>query len=364
MKADDIVTQLQKILPIQTDLFSDTLTTTSVTNVGNIVTVVTSSAHGLATGVAVVIAGTAQLFQLASLIQTSGIATGVTVQDNDLTFGDPASPSAVISGADQSGYNGTKTLLNVLNRRTFQFQVDTATVTPATGTIFLEDSFRSDFNGRFAIVVVNTTTFTYDLGLATPPLDSTLSGTPIVRTGARISKLINIDRGVDSYTKQLDKKLWGFVVLGDQTISRDRRILSDASQTINKMDHIRIREIQPVSVYIFIPTENEISGADAKDLAVSEVKKAIYSSIFLFKPPSELSDTVWSKLTPVSNGTFVYSLAYYVHEFVFEQEIDLVLADGVIEDDDRAFRDLDFNVNNTFGVDIYNADVNLDEQPL
>ncbi len=364
MNAEEIVTQLAIVLPTATDLFSNTLDVLSIANVGNVVTVVTDGNHGLVANQGVVVSSTAQLYSVDTLTQSDGIAECATTGDNDLTFGDPARPNITIIGANEPGYNDDHALLNVLNRRNFQFQVDEATPGIATGTIFLQDSFRSHFNGRFFINVISTTSFSYDLGLANPPIDNTISGTPSIKTSVRVAKAANIERTLDSYTKQLDGELWGFVVMGDQTISRDRAILSDAAQTISKADKVRIREIQPVAVYVFIPTTEEISGGDAKDLAITDVKKAIFKALFRFKPSSNLADPVWSLLTPVSNGTFAYSLAYYVHIYQFEQAVDLVIDDGVVDDQDRAFRDVDFSTNNEFGELIWSASVDLDEQPL
>ena len=97
---------------------------------------------------------------------------------------------------------------------------------------------------------------------------------------------------------------------------------------------------------------------------MSTIKKAIYSSLLAFKPESVFNDPVWSLLTPVSSRTFLYNGAFYVHVYEFEQAIDFVASDGVIDNTDRAFRDIEFSAANEFHEIIWSASVDLDDQPL
>lgn len=366
MLAKDIVNQLAKVLPRVTDIFSTTLAVDSVSNVGRTVTVGTIGKHGLVNGQGIIVSGTSQLYELATLTQADGIAQAETLADNDLTYGDPARPNVLISGANETDYNGIKPLLAVSNRRQFAFQVPISTTSPATGTIFLNDDFRSVFNGNVAVAVVDSTTFTYEVPDSLPePQDGTINGDNMsIRTSARVARAVDIEKAIASYTEQPEGKAWCFVVLGDQVINRDRLIYSDAAQAVSKSDHIRMREIEPVELFVFIPTTQEISGADAKDLCSGEIKVAVLKSLFLFKVPSQTTDRVWSKLTPTENGTHGYNNAYYIHRFGFEQLIDLVVADGVEEDTDRAFRDINFSVSNSHGEIVWGADTNLDGAPL
>lgn len=366
MIAEDIVKQLAATLPKVTGLFSDALDISSMSNTGSTVTVVTNTPHKLKTNQGVVVTGTAQRYSLVALTQLLGVASAETTIDNDLTSGDPARPNITISGANQTEYNDNHVLIGVANRRNFSFQVDPNAVSPATGALFLEDNFRSAFNGLAVVTVVNTTTFTYISNTTGPtPEDNSVNGDSVaIRTNARVARVVDVDRAIASYTSQDSGNAWAFVSLGDQVISRDRSIFTDAAQTLSKMDKVRVREIQPVEIYVFLPSTDEISGAAAKDLASGEIKKAILKAIFRFKAPSQLADPVWSLLTPVENGTFLYNNAYYIHRFLFEQMTDLVLLDGVELDNDRAFRNIDFSTTNDFNEITWSANVDLDEEPL
>lgn len=362
MKAEEIVTQMIKVLPTVTDFFSDPLDVGSVSNVGPIVTVITDTDHGMETGRGITVSGSSQLFPVSVLSQSDGIASCTTSDDNDLTTGDPARPNIEIIGANESEYNGEHLLLNVFNRRNFKFQIDSGAPAIATGTIFLNDTFRSAFNGRFAVTVVGLRAFTYTVSGS--PANDTIGQTISIKNSVRVAKSISIERAIESYTKQESNKMWAFVVLGDVTTSRDRAIIADASETLSKADKVRVREIELLEIYVFIPTGDEISGAVAKDLAKNEVKKALYSAIFLYKASSVQNDPVWSLLTPVNNTALSHNGAYYIHVYNWERAIDIVQSDGVIADTDKAFRDIDFSTTNEFGETIWSASVDLDDQPL
>ena len=69
--------------------------------------------------------------QTITITQTGGTATATTASSHKYA----GNISVTISGADQTGYNGAKTITNVISDTQFQFSVDPATVSPATGTI-------------------------------------------------------------------------------------------------------------------------------------------------------------------------------------------------------------------------------------
>jgi hypothetical protein len=72
---------------------------------------------------------TVQAPQSAAIVQSNGVAT-VTATGHGFADGDPVT----LAGANQSAYNGLKNA-KYASANTFTFEVDPATVTPATGTI-------------------------------------------------------------------------------------------------------------------------------------------------------------------------------------------------------------------------------------
>lgn len=68
---------------------------------------------------------------VSSITQTGGVATVTTSGAHGFVTGD----SVAIDGADQTGYNLESTNITVTSTTTFTYSVDSATVSPATGTI-------------------------------------------------------------------------------------------------------------------------------------------------------------------------------------------------------------------------------------
>lgn len=70
-------------------------------------------------------------YSISSITQTSGTATVTTASAHGYSRNDVVT----IAGADQSGYNGSATILTVPSTTTFTYSVDSATTSPATGTM-------------------------------------------------------------------------------------------------------------------------------------------------------------------------------------------------------------------------------------
>lgn len=108
---------------------------------------------------------TAQATKSVTITQTNGIAT-VTCTAHGYSDGDPV----VISGANQSGYNGA-TNITYIDANTFSYPVSSSTVSPATGTITVYgyDSSYFPFSqfgscGLFDFVQHETTGAIYKIG--------------------------------------------------------------------------------------------------------------------------------------------------------------------------------------------------------
>lgn len=108
---------------------------------------------------------------ISSITQTGGIATVTTSAAHGMSDGDPAT----IAGATQSGYNGT-VQIRYLTTTTFEYDVDSSTVTPATGTITVTPYTESYFklthyaycgsDNNLALHVSNGTVYNFDESFA------------------------------------------------------------------------------------------------------------------------------------------------------------------------------------------------------
>lgn len=360
MLTSDIVKQLQENLPRLTGLFSDQVTLSSLTSTGLLATATTATPHGFSTSNNVFIKDAVNPIPVISLTQVGNIATAVTSLDHDLT--ENFQETIMVDGADQPEYNGTFTLLTVPNRRTFTYQISGDPASPATGTIFYLEESIFDYNGQKSITVTSPTEFTYPL---TRPLGSPAQGTIIASSNRRIAGAIDLDRAIDSYTKQAPNKLWLFVVLGDVTANKDRHIQSDATASMATGTIFRQRLIETVDLYIVAPGTLSESGRPFRDL-MEQISIFIYKSLLGKKFDSPLSEKVWSQLVLTGHGFQEYVKSYYIHRFAFERTVDITFDDTIGVPNTVALRDilLEFKDPNDTDKTILTAEIDLDEDPL
>jgi len=370
IKASTIAGQLQAILPTQTSLFTDAdISISSLTRSGTTVTAVTSSEHGLATGNYANIVEAKNSITISSMTSVAdsedvgAIVTVTLASDHDLTEG--FDYTVEIAGSDQSAYNGTFTLLTVPNRKSFTYAITTQPASPATGTILYLDTNGLGYNGRYPVIVSDTTTFTYETAY-TP--DSPAQGVSVLKKGIRVARAISWEKATEAYTSQSSDDLWAFVVLGDISISKDRRDSTDAIQTLSYGDEYRQRLICPFSIFIYVPCSNEIAGGAARD-TIEDVRVALYKAILRSRFTPVLSQAANYVTVATGDRFAAYNSAFYIHEFMFETVCDITLADTVDATENRAFRDFSLifkDPDTTDGDDIImqTSDIDLDDTPV
>lgn len=357
MKASDIITQLLRVLPSQTALFSDEVTISTLSKVGTTTTAVTSSAHGLTTGDYVYINGASRLTPITSITRVGTIATATTTVEHDLT--EDWFTTVDITGAVESDYNGTKTLLSVPNRTSFTFTVTGSPTTPATGTIYLKEPWRRGFNGWYQVTVTNSTTFTYT---SADSYTAAATGSMTLRKLPRISGALSLDRAQASYTKYGQNKLWAFVVLGDVTASKDRFSYGEEIASHSTGSMFRQRLLNEINIYIFTPTKDTLSGRNERD-QITDVAKYLYKSIVGITYPTYFVDEPSTTLNFLSHRFLSWNNGFYIHQFKFESSTEMTKNDVVEPTYTRAFRDLQLEFNNVdFGIEIVDTLINLDDE--
>lgn len=361
MKLADIKSQLIVQLPKLTNAFSDTVAVTIITRTGSVATVTTASPHGLTTGRQVVISGAEMPVPVTSLTRVGSVATGVTSEGHDLT--ELWNEDARIEGADQAAYNLTldRDGFDSPNRLTFKYSVSGTPTTPATGTILLYDGKNRGYNGLKTVTVTGTNTFTF--AVTGTPI-SPAKGTILIHKGFRIAHSVDFNRFLEVYSKQPDQtKVWLCVVMGDTTASASRFLQNDATDLHSPMTEYRQKLIERFSIYIIIPTTEELAGAEGRD-RVETLKSPIFRSILGVKFPSYLSLSQQYGATFVTSQFVEYNGAYYVHEMQFEQVAQLVQEDLANTQETVAFRDITLQFQNENNSVIMTSDINLDDEPI
>lgn len=367
MKANDVIKQLQAVLPSVTNLFTDGVTISSLTFSGGTVTAVTSAAHNLTTGDYANIVGSTNPISNASITRVGAVATIETDTDHDLTLGSVdikyGGKSVILTGSNEAEFNGTFPLRDVRNRRKFEIDVDDSGPTSATGSPLTQNaSVFPGFNGRHVVTVIDATTFTYTVAAT---LFATAGGSPVIKSDARISGAVSVDRALAAYTKEGENKLWAFVVLGDVIASKNRNIASDMTDTMTRRSAWQQRLTQPFTVYVFATSTKDAAGRVTRD-TMEDVSVALFRSLLGVKFDTGLFSSDQYATTFINHGFSDYNTATYVHEFNFELAADVTFDDTVGYDFDTAFRDIDFGIVPDFGTqeDSATAVVDLDEEPL
>lgn len=370
VKAATIVNQLINVIPTLTNLFTDNASITSLTRSGNIVTATTSTPHGLATGNSILINGAIApvvVTQLTSSTEQDDqgndiyIAHGLVDLNtpHDLTEG--YQETILISGVDQSGYNGNSLpLLSVPNRYEFTYQLPSEQDSPATGDlILLWDGKERGYNGLFQITVTSPTTFTYTIDQE--PLSPAL-GTIVATYYYRISYSAVIERFVASYTAQLTNKYWMCVILDDKDASQDRFNDNDAIYAYAKGNGYRQILIQKFSVYISVPTPTQIAGQIARD-SMEDIENFLFKSLLGVVFPSGFSNNIQQLGTVFYRSSpYLYAEAYYIHRFEF-QIINYIAQGDIYQDNNNvAFRDISI-INYNSPHELMTLGVNLDDEP-
>lgn len=365
MKSRDITNQLKGALPLFTSAFSTSLTASSIVVASDVATVTTATAHGLTTGDLATVRDAITPNTITSLTRVGNVATAVTAEPHNIAQKVRGAPQTVtISGAIETDYNGVKTLLSIPSQTSFTYKVENDPTTPATGSPVLEEFFiLSDddagfthINGVHQVTVTGTTTFTYATN-AVP--DVTAIGTPTVEVRPRISSSITLDRAIDSYTQHKQGELWAFVVLEDRIANRDRNINSDAVSSKSVGSDSRQLVIAPFTVYVFVPTSNDLSGRASRDIA-EDLTQSMFKALLGVKFENNLSSNNWSEVSFIEHGIQDYNTAFYIHRYSFEALMDISFEDTAKANEVASiFRCIDFESTAEGGTDKLEATINL-----
>lgn len=373
MKARDIVNQLAAVIPKFTTGFSESIAITSIVPTGT-TALVTIPAGGIEEGQNIAITGATAPVEID---QSSFLRTGSTVQlktnqDHDFTLSEKdkvAGKTLTISGANESEFNGTFSILRVINRREMIIAVADEGATTISGSPMIEDANGAIFNGLVTAANVTATTFEYQLPVAysLPAVTDNAKA----QTSIRITSALDIEDYIrDIYTREMIGDDLLIVQLGDVSQSKKRNEETDASSSSIGENAYTPILIQPFAVYIVMSVTDQLTGADARDKVETEYIPAIFRSLMRYSFDTGFTYSEYGT-TMTGHGVFAFAdeagknKAIYVHEVAFEQLAQLNKADMFDTENSVAMRDVSFNpLTTNLGSDQLSAAVNLDEVPL
>ncbi|UCF50255.1 MAG: hypothetical protein JSU91_01885 [Thermoplasmatales archaeon] len=354
----DVITQLRKELPKNSDKFSEKVDISTITYAAGVVTVVTSSAHGLDTGDVCTIVDSKQKTPISSIVTTDFIATVTTSIPHDQTLDYQSiadQPEITIGGADVSEYNGDWALNTVPNRNTFTIEL---TENPDDATIgyILENSV-GGFSGIKTVTKVNDTTFTFT---TSKELASEGFG-GYVHYDLRISGGVSLDVCKLAYSKQLSNNWWAFVTPIATNASKNRQTDNDSTYSPTKGDEYRQKLVSGFEVYFFVPSRSDIAGRASYDECIQE-SKYIFKSLLGFNLPNPYSIDDFSSIIFESHDAEEFTGAWYIHRFTFNITNEIIIDDINTTSDDVAFRDINYDIVNSFDTIIADNSLKTDQE--
>ena len=367
MKIADVVDQLAKIIPQESNFFSDTFAVDTISSDGVKVSVATLVAHGLSNGNFVNMKDVKTKNPIASVTFSTvdGVSTleVVTTLNHDLTLNprETAAQLVTLDGFTDGDWNSNLELTEVANRKTFTVINGVASAPALNSNEILLETILGQFNGPQTVTVVDTTNFTY-------PSSFTVGGQGgDVQANIRIAGMVNFQRALDQYTKQSSDKFFMFVVAPTTVTANKSRgsqtdINDEQTQQSNFNENIK-------DGFIILVVANVASESGALT-SMDNIRDGVFKSILLavrgFKFSSGLACEPNQVASFLSHGTLAYDNARYIHQFIFEMPLVMTISDS-IESESRAFRDISFtnsNPDNSDTPDLTVTDLDLDDEPL
>lgn len=347
MKMSDVISELQKRLPLQTDLFNETFDIDSATVDGEDITFTTSEEHGLSVGDSVVVDGVDNGLSIESYTIADSIATLTFTTDHGYNYDKGYTQTIKIVNSDDA--DGEYTLLSVPSYTTLTIEFDGSAISGDDPMIVLHNGFNGGYEVT-AVDDVNSFTVTARDDIFDSPQTAISGGTASVRI--RISGAADMQRFNDVYTAKKTDEIWLVVTPAQNRSSRDRDVPTDAisgtTQAALGVSQVSIKQahIETIELYAVIPASAELAGRLAADVA-EEIRWFLYKSLVCADVPTLGAEGETYAIMPVSDGYFSYLTdnTTYTHRYIFERTVYMSTVDVSDPDAQTApFRGLDLSV--------------------
>ena len=194
----DIITQLKSVLPKYTDDFTTNLSVTSLVRSGTTVTAETSVDHNLTASDNILITDAKTPVLIDSITRNGNYASVITNTKHSLVNGDKTTE---ISGADQSDYNGTKTLK--WTPEIFSIASISISGTTATVTTISDHGYVADSNINVKLTGISPQSYNKTVNVLTVPTSTTftceIEGTDQDASN-QFGKIMQVQQILNSYT--------------------------------------------------------------------------------------------------------------------------------------------------------------------
>lgn len=366
MKAQDIILHLMRWLPEYTDEFSSGVTPVSVVVSGTTVTMTFSAAHGIVDGGIVSIKDALVENPIDTIDDSGDNVVFTTILDHDITEGWTGTVN--LTSVLTPSVNGDYTLISSENRRTFEIASFPDVL--ATDVVLNEPKEYVNINGLYNVTLISPTQISFELSQAFPVDPVIKTNSVNVLNAIRISGGSEIERLIKHYDEQPVKKLWGFVVLGDSTVNKDRNVADDPPLQQGGLNDWGILMMQNFNFFVFVPSKNDdgyvtATGRPSRDL-IEDIRPELYKAILGTEFDTGFTGRPSSVTVPTGDNLYKDLDAYIVHQFQFQQVAYVSSADVIEKSPTVALRNISIDYldvwNDTDNI-LMEADINLDENP-
>jgi hypothetical protein len=329
MNFTQIVAKFLKDMPALTTEFSEYLTPaiTNIQIVARTVRVTTATAHGLISGRSV-IAICGEVKNTIKEIEIDGNNAIIELNDNHdyiLEDDENNATQVEIAGNSSGAWNGTFTIIDIPDRSKITIEKPDSVLPATTGYIW-EDRSKNG-SGVVEVTKISDTVFSFPLDSETPNLPLTTLKSLKIVTGSRIAGVADPERAIDLYseTTNFGEKPWLFIMIGDESVSKDLNAQSDAQATNSGGDDSRARLMNDIDILAIIPCvgdDAKTGGFQAVEKATGEIKQAILDCFQGYVLDIESSDRVW-KAVYTGSQPYVYNKATYIRNYSFQISYDI-----------------------------------------
>lgn len=332
MKISDVVFQLRSILPKYSSVFSQIITPISVEVLPAEATFNFWSSHNLADNEGVTLTDFFYKNPIVSYTQDGFFYTFETANYHDITS--RYYTTVKLSGFSAPVWNGEFTLQSVPSAKTFTIQ-STEAAPVLTGSEALLENRVDGINGSYPITVIDSDSFKISGNFLAGDYE-----VGSVNSAIRIVAVVDIERGIEQYTKKNLSDYWVFVTGHSAVISKDRNAQSDATATRTASDNMHLRMIDGFSIFVIKNCTQDIGAVEAVDFCRHDLQTPLLKSLYGFKFPTGLSGGADFKTILTGHSIYDYRKAILIYEYAFETPMDLTDQDTVEPIDTVAFRNI------------------------
>ena len=313
--AEQLVLRAREMLPEYSDIFSEYINVLSCDVVGGVATCVTSDPHGLSAGMSLSIFRSNRKNPISSIEYITTHDDGkqeykiILALEHDFT--EKWQDVAIFKSPTNEDWNKGLDIFSVPSNTAIHVLSDT-NLPNTSGLEYVLESLEVGIEGDHNITSASGSEFTFDVEIE----DQTYTDM-VIRSNVRIFGAVNIERGIELYTKRELNKAVGIICVEGYETSKDRNTMSDALHDRHSGQDYNIRIVEDFSFYVIFPTSDSLTGyleySKASDQLILPLNKVFGNFV---APIGEIASN--SPVIYAGCDIFSYERAYIVVRHAFQ----------------------------------------------